>query len=608
MTHDPVPTNNRPFYGSLEELAPPHLYQDPSTAAIVDQRDRLGRNIATALMADEALAAGDGITWIDDTYALASHGSKRLLLAGSRNRASRAAASLVTDKWLTKELLLKGGVATAQGRLIKSAEEAIEFQQLLGRPIVVKPRFGYGGKAVAVNLVSPADISHAYQEAARHGDVVAEEYIENVVEFRCMASKSECVSVVGRILPWVSGDGQSSIGELIASKNQFRNTIPSTRDRLIPTDQETLACLAMNSRDLATVPSAGENVVVRKVGGLTSGGEPFECSNLVDAQVKDLAISAVRSIPGLNWAGVDVIVTATDDAYVVEINTSADTLGSRFPWYGTPVALQAHMYADRVQAAPDAGGGTPRFPAIRPHPRALTDLSIAASKREQPLAALLRRRIRAMGWRLERKSAYLELVTQPDQSSKWMQGTATTADLNIARRAAQRHQIVRGLLAVSSIPRPISTDATTLADVDSFRAAIDADIALVPHNKDWGSRAAVTVRRDEALPDLGKATAWTVQKRHEGQRVRVIATPNEVLAVFGEQQISYPQLALLASLAVRSVRAVPELRWAAVDIVILEKPARFSQLVEGISTNPLMPPHLRLLAGSLDDLVRYMFS
>ncbi|QZY53121.1 hypothetical protein [Leucobacter tenebrionis] len=605
-----VSSSVEPFYGSLEQLAPHHVYDDATTQAIVHQRDVLQRNIATVLIAEAAERQGARLKWIDENYVIAERDNKRLLLAGSRGRASRAAASLVTDKWLTKELLLRNHVSTARGILPQTLEDVLSFQQEINGPIVVKPRFGYGGKAVSVNLTEPSEIARAYEQARSQGDVVAEEYVQNVVEYRCVSSDTRCVSVVGRLLPWVLGDGVSTVRTLIQRKNEVRDTVPSTHKRHIPIDAETEACLANQSMTLDSVLPQGKTLIVRQVGGLTLGGEPFECSHLVDRSIQDFAVSAVKAIPGLNWAGVDVIITPSGDPYVVEINTSSDTLGSQFPWYGTRVSLADYMFEARIQAAPETQQTAPRFPALLASPRPLLSKQAIEAGRSYYLATLLRQRVPALGWKLDKKSDYIALATSPEGREVWLQGTSSTLDLNIARRAARIHGVVRALMELQAIPRPLSAEVRSISEVENFRGETQAPVSLVMPDQEWGGGKTVELEQGRPAQDLKMSGrhAWIAQMRPAGRRFLAIASPQEVLAVLGESSLTYSELALLSSLAVRTVRAVPELRWSAVDIVVLEQPTRFTQLVQGITVNPVITPSQKLLSGSLDDVLRFVLA
>ena len=116
----------------------------------------------------------------------------------------------------------------------------------------------------------------------------------------------------------------------------------------------------------------------------------------------------------------------------------------------------------------------------------------------------------------------------------------------------------------------------------------------------WGSHNLLVssmAELNETLPKL--KVKYLVQQHLTGTRMRVIATPTGPLAVTSSEPISAAQLPQGTDLATRAVRAIPELRWAAVDIVITK---RGRALVEGLSLNPSFGPEDLLIAGSLDDV------
>lgn len=598
----------QPLFGSLECLPLPKTYNDPDTAAIVYERDSLGRDIGTALAASAARRSGADITWLNRTYALAQQGTKQMLFAGVRCRASKAAASIVRDKWLAKQLLTRRGIKTSRGILPQNIIDVLRFQKEIDGPIVVKPRFGWGGDAVSVDLVNSKDIRWAYKDARRHGDVIVEEHIHHESEFRCMASAEECISVVGRLLPWVQGDGNSTVRSLIVKKNQVRETIPSTHHRPIPIDALTDSCLRGQSVSLDTVLDRGQSLIVRRVGGLSSGGEPYECFDLIDPNLLDFAVAAVRAIPGLNWAGLDIVITPGGEPSIVEINTSADICGSRFPWYGGPKRIEDFMYKLRLDATLPMKTTTPRFPPLTSTPKQLHFRDGAPLDKRYRLAALLRHHLASLGWSLDKKSDTIALATSPDGKETWLQGTSTTQDLNIARRAAERHEVVRRLFTHAGLSCPPAKKVRARSQIEHFRRTHGSDVDLIGPDLAWAGTKSLHLEATEEPQDIdfSENKAWTIQSAPAGKQYTAIASTKELLVLLGDHMLDYNEYAPLSALAVRAIRAVPELRWGAVDMVLPDGSDGREQLVLGIQLNPILAPNDRLLAGSLGDVLDYV--
>src|SRR5699024_5936952 len=174
------------------------------------------------------------IKWFGTKLAIATYAGSRVILSAHRGLESPVGGGITKDKLVAKQLLLKAGVATPRGRAVKTSDEAIIFRDEIGGPIVVKPRFGNTGRGVSVNLINTEDIHNAFATAAEHGDVIVEEFVEMVSEYRCLATKNRCVSVTQRLLPSVQGDGSSTIEELIRIKNESRQNIVSGFNRPTP--------------------------------------------------------------------------------------------------------------------------------------------------------------------------------------------------------------------------------------------------------------------------------------------------------------------------------------------------------------------------------------
>ena len=102
-----------------------------------------------------------------------------------------------------------------------------------------------------------------------------------------------------------------------------------------------------------------------------------------------------------------------------------------------------------------------------------------------------------------------------------------------------------------------------------------------------------------------------VQARPQGRRIRILATRDKARVVTARSpqgNFSQENMDAASRLAVQAIRAIPELRWAAVDVLI--RPTRILQgrsdglLVEGLSSAPYFTEHHMVLAGDFDQFCR----
>lgn len=115
----------------------------------------------------------------------------------------------------------------------------------------------------------------------------------------------------------VKGDGKSTIKELILKKNEERKG--SSILKKLKMGKETKRNLKQQGYSLKSVPRKEEVVFLRTNANISDGADSYEVQNQINDTVKETIVKAVRSIPGLRVAGVDVLIDK-DDFHIIEIN------------------------------------------------------------------------------------------------------------------------------------------------------------------------------------------------------------------------------------------------------------------------------------------------
>ncbi|MFT3943469.1 MAG: ATP-grasp domain-containing protein [Ancrocorticia sp.] len=512
-------------------------------------------------------------------------------------------ARIIFDKLLTKQLLRQAGVPTPHGRLVQSPDEAISFREEIGRPIVIKPRFGMKGRGVTVNLRGPNEITRAFKRANQFGDVLAEEYIANSIDYRCFATNDTCVSIVRRILPWVLGDGSSTINELIEEKNRERQECPSTVGTFIPVDARTKRHLQRSNLTLESILPDGQAIVVRDIGGLSSGGEPYECSRHISDSVKAIVAQAVAAIPGLTWAGCDVMIGPDGVAQVIEVNSDAGIGGARYPFYGTPQPIDELLFKARLATASPISTGaiTPLVALEAPRPLPVSETE--GDKGQVRLPSLFHTYLQATGWSLEESAKGVVRAVSRSGHEEWLRGCATIRDLDIVHRSVQRHAIVRGLLHSAGIMRPRGRMVTSKDELRNFFDTVDGHIKLVRIRRPWESGSTKIIKSYADVDTWPREFRhrWMAQGVPSGHRCWVIASPGQPLAILANPDFPAQLCATASKVGVEAVRAIPELRWGAVAIVFRKSiTGSRTPLVEGVSIDPLINGNYSVIAGSLE--------
>ncbi len=131
------------------------------------------------------------------------------------------------NKRLTKNILFEAGLAINKGYQIESQtplKEEKEIFQILKKPLVVKLADGQQGEHVYLNLnqeegyFAAIDIIRKTKKSKKSAILVEEMFSGS--EYRILATQEKILSVIRRLPANVVGDGQSTIQELVITKNQ----------------------------------------------------------------------------------------------------------------------------------------------------------------------------------------------------------------------------------------------------------------------------------------------------------------------------------------------------------------------------------------------------
>src|SRR5699024_6473504 len=146
----------------------------------------------------------------------------------------------------------------------------------------------------------------------------------------------QVIGAINRIPANVKGDGLSTFKELIEKKNKERLKNPYLAKKPIKIDYEITKILENAGYTIDSVPSEGENILLRQKSNLSSGGDPLDATDGISDEIKKIAIDSLKAIPNLAHAGVDVIVDPGSEkkGTTIEINPTAEIGFHLFPLLG----------------------------------------------------------------------------------------------------------------------------------------------------------------------------------------------------------------------------------------------------------------------------------
>lgn len=276
---------------SLHELVDDH-HLGPSTACIVDGATE--RRIPHIRLTDGNLVQ-------------LGHGrAQRRIWTAETDQTSAISESISSDKDLTKRLLSSVGVPVPEGVIVANADEAWEAAEDIGLPVVVKPTDGNHGRGVSMDLKTREDVAAAFELAERHGSEVMVERCIPGNEHRLLVVGGKVVAAARGEIAWVTGDGKSTVIELVESQINADPRRGKTEDHplnYLQITEDTAILNDLKRQDLMpdSVPAAGRRVLIQR-----NGNVAFDCTDEVHPEVAAIVGLAARTV-GLDIAGVDVV-------------------------------------------------------------------------------------------------------------------------------------------------------------------------------------------------------------------------------------------------------------------------------------------------------------
>lgn len=274
-------------------------------------------------------------------YSISNNENEYKFESSRGEKLSEKAYQICENKDDTKNLLSKIGLPVPLGKRFKSDVndyEIIEYARELTYPVVIKPVGERAGKGVFSNIKNESTLKkllfHVRYELG-YKDIILEQHISGN-EHRILVVNNKVVGVVKRVPANIIGDGKHTVNELVQLKNKSRKSNPSISKKPIKIDQEVLDFIKAQGHTLDSVPKKGEQLLLRGKSNVSMGGDAIDVTDLFPNHLKDMALKAVNSVPGLYICGLDMIVdTDYNWGVIIEMNTKPMIGLHIFPVEGT---------------------------------------------------------------------------------------------------------------------------------------------------------------------------------------------------------------------------------------------------------------------------------
>jgi GNAT-family acetyltransferase (TIGR03103 family) len=283
----------------------------------------IGRlNPYARIIVNEALRRGIGCQVADAEagFFTLTLGGRSIMCRESLSELTTAVAmSRCDDKAVTRRVLEAAGLRVPAQRVAGTDEENEAFLGEHGA-LVVKPARGEQGRGITVDVRTPEALSRAVSVARAHCETVLLEQLFEGQDLRVVVVNYEVVAAAIRRPAQVTGNGTSTVAELIEAQSRRRAAATGGESR-IPLDAETERCVLAAGRRMDEVLAEGEALPVRKTANLHTGGTIHDVTDELSPALAEAAVRAARAIP-IPVVGLDFLVPSVggEDYVIIEAN------------------------------------------------------------------------------------------------------------------------------------------------------------------------------------------------------------------------------------------------------------------------------------------------
>lgn len=254
------------------------------------------------------------------------------------------------SKLQARDMFAANQLPHAEGTTFFNPYKAVQFAREHGFPLVVKPNVSGFSRGSHFPITNYFELFKGIFFAKGWWPVtVVEEYLEGK-NYRVVVANGKIMSVIRRYPPFVDGDGNSTISNLIDIENKVRkqmNLGPVIHQ--ISKDRKVVGYLKKKGLKLSSVPAAGQRVNLFNRIALAPGGvvEIVDKTGL-PPENREMFIKLL-SLFNANILGIDAIFTeGIESSYLrqktilLEVNSRPYLKMHDFPRFGEPEDLSRH--------------------------------------------------------------------------------------------------------------------------------------------------------------------------------------------------------------------------------------------------------------------------
>lgn len=253
------------------------------------------------------------------------------------------AVLVMENKSVTKQILKRNNIQVPEGDEffdIASAKEALHHYWI-NRPLVIKPKSTNFGLGISIfpNGANEESLIQGLKIAFSEDSTILIEPFMKGKEYRFMVIGDETVAVLHRVPANVTGDGTSTIQQLINQKNvdPLRGKGYKTPLEKIEIDENMKLFLQQQNQTIDSIIPEGKVQYLRENSNISTGGDSLDVTDQVPNNFKKIAVEASKSV-GAKICGVDMMIEDLTDAHspysIIELNFNPAIHIHSYPYRG----------------------------------------------------------------------------------------------------------------------------------------------------------------------------------------------------------------------------------------------------------------------------------
>lgn len=305
--------------------------------------------LSTQVVIRAALGRGVTVTVLDRKTNLIllqkDHLREYISRATETSADSLISSRLMGNKEVSKQIVSRVGIRTPEGALVSQMAEAEEaYEELKGKPLVIKPNSTNMG--IGLSFLQKKATKQQFKQAVEtalslDSSAIIEEWVSGD-EYRFLVVNDHVQAICARIPANITGDGSSTVEELIKLKNEDpRRGLDHVKPlEMIQLGEPERITLEDQGYDFKSVIPDGQKVFLRRNSNISTGGDSIDKSDSAHEGYSTLAVRAAQAV-GARIAGIDLILdkpeSEPDDSNyaLLELNYNPVLYIHAFPFQGT---------------------------------------------------------------------------------------------------------------------------------------------------------------------------------------------------------------------------------------------------------------------------------